>query len=50
MDRVAPIAQAIGLPEDVKPLCVIPIGYPAETPEPKDKWKPEKKKRHHSSL
>ena len=41
MDRVAPLAQALGIPDDVKPLCVIPIGYPAENPEPKDKWKPE---------
>ena len=23
------------------PLCVVPIGYPAEDPEVKDKWKPE---------
>ena len=41
MDRVAPLAQALGLPSDVLPLCVIPIGVPAENPYPKDKWKPE---------
>lgn len=41
MDRVAPLAQALGLPSDVLPLCVIPIGVPAENPDPKDKWKPE---------
>lgn len=41
MDRVAPMAQALGLPSDVLPLCVIPIGVPAENPDPKDKWKPE---------
>lgn len=23
------------------PLCVIVIGHPAESPTPKDKWKPE---------
>ena len=40
-DRVTPIAAALGLPEDVKPLCIIPLGVPAEQPEPKDKWKPE---------
>ena len=40
MDRVAPLAAALGLPEDVKPLCVIPVGYPAQNPEPKDKWNP----------
>ena len=41
MDRVAPLAQALGLPSDVLPLCVIPIGVAAENPDPKDKWKPE---------
>ena len=41
MDRVAPLAQALGLPSDVLPLCVIPIGVPAENPDPKDKWNPE---------
>ena len=40
-DRVAPIAAALGLPENVKPLCIIPVGVPAETSAPKDKWKPE---------
>ena len=40
-DRTAPISKALGLPENVQPLCVIPIGVPAEDPEPKDKWKPE---------
>ncbi len=41
MERVAPIAQALGIPENVVPLCVIPVGVPAEDPTPKDKWKPE---------
>ena len=41
MERVAPIAAALGIPEKVVPLCVIPIGVPAENPEPKDKWKAE---------
>ena len=39
--RVAAISEALGLPEEIIPLCVIPIGYPAESPAPKDKWKPE---------
>ena len=34
-------AEALGLPANVKILCVIPMGVPAENPEPKDKWKPE---------
>jgi hypothetical protein len=29
------------LPENIVPLNVIPVGYPAEDPAPKDKWKPE---------
>ena len=40
-ERIAPIAAALGLPSNVKPLCIIPVGVPAENPEPKDKWKPE---------
>ena len=40
-DRVNPIREALGLPENVTPLCVVPCGYPAGDDEPKDKWKPE---------
>ena len=40
-ERIAPIAAALGIPADVVPLCIIPVGIPAETPAPKDKWKPE---------
>lgn len=40
-ERTAAISEALGLPEEIIPLCVIPVGYPAESPEPKDKWKPE---------
>ena len=41
MERIAPISAALGLPEKVVPLCIIPVGVPAENPVPKDKWKPE---------
>ena len=41
MERIEPLAAALGLPENVLPLCIIPVGVPAENPEPKDKWKPE---------
>jgi len=41
IERVSSIAYALGIPEKVIPLCVIPVGVPAENPEPKDKWKPE---------
>ena len=40
-ERTAPIAAALGLPEDVSILCIIPVGVPAESPEPKDKWNPD---------
>ena len=40
-ERIAPIAAALGIPEKVVPLCIIPVGVPAENPAPKDKWKPE---------
>ena len=40
-DRTAPISAALGLPANVSPLCIIPVGVPAESPEPKDKWNPE---------
>ena len=40
-ERAAAVSEALGLPEQIIPLCVIAAGYPAETPEPKDKWKPE---------
>ena len=41
-ERSAIIKDALGITGTVMPLCVIPVGHPAESPEPKDKWKPEK--------
>lgn len=40
-DKVAPVQQLLNLPEHIIPLCIIPVGYPAENPAPKDKYKPE---------
>ncbi|MBR0036330.1 MAG: nitroreductase family protein [Bacteroidales bacterium] len=40
-ERIAPVCEALKLPESFIPLCTIIIGYPAEQPQPKDKWKPE---------
>ena len=40
-ERIAPIQEALGIPAKVKALCIIPVGVPAENPDPKDKWKPE---------
>lgn len=39
--RTATVSATLGLPSHIIPLTVVPIGYPAESPTPKDKWKPE---------
>lgn len=41
-ERSAVVKEALNIPGTIMPLCVIPIGFPAEDSEPKDKWKPEK--------
>ena len=40
-ERMVSVREALGLPEDVSPYCVVPVGYPAGDEQPKDKWKPE---------
>lgn len=35
------ISAYLGLPADVTPLAIVPVGVPAENPEPKDKWNPD---------
>lgn len=40
-ERVSFLQNLLQLPKHIIPLNVIPIGYPAEKTEPKDKWKPE---------
>lgn len=40
-ERMNPTIEALGLPDDVKPYCIIPVGHPAGNDKPKDKWKPE---------
>lgn len=40
-ERVKEVQKILQLPKEIIPLNVIPIGYPAESPLPKDKWKPE---------
>ena len=40
-DRYTHIQKVLGMPETVVPLNICIIGYPAEQPTPKDKWKPE---------
>lgn len=41
-ERGGIIKETLGITEDLSTLCVIVIGFPAEDPQPKDKWKPEK--------
>ena len=41
-DRVAKVREILSVPEGFMPLNVIPLGAPAENPEPKDKWIPAK--------
>jgi len=41
-NSVERIKNYLGLPETVVPLAIVPVGYPAENPEPKQKWDPEK--------
>lgn len=40
-DRANAVRDVVKAPEHIVPLCVIVIGHPADTPTPKDKWKPE---------
>ena len=39
-DRIKGIKKLLNLPGDVIPLCIIPVGCPAETPEPVDRFNP----------
>lgn len=39
--RVAQLQTILGLPEHIVPLCVVPVGVPAETPAVKDKFNKE---------
>jgi len=41
MNRAKMVQDMLGLPEHIIPLCVVPVGVPAEQPEIKDKYKPE---------
>lgn len=41
MNRAKMVQEMLGLPEHIIPLCVVPVGIPAEHPDIKDKYKPE---------
>lgn len=40
-ERVSLLKDMLELPDDIVPLNVVPVGYPAQDPAPKDKWKPD---------
>ena len=40
-ETVKGVSNVLGLPENIIPLDVITMGYPAESPEPKDKFNAE---------
>lgn len=41
-ERMAVVKEAIKLPDNILPLCVIPFGYPEAPQGPKKKYKPSK--------
>lgn len=41
LERVEAISEVLNLPDNLIPLSLVPIGYPDEPLNPKDKWKPE---------
>lgn len=42
-NRVAAVRQILDIPDRFVPLCIVPVGYPADaSARPKDKWKPAK--------
>jgi len=38
MERAAQVQQMLSLPEHIIPLCIVPVGVPAEHPAVKDKY------------
>ncbi len=42
LTRVNQLKSLLSLPEHIMPLCIVPVGYPAEQPEVKNKYKAER--------
>jgi nitroreductase len=40
--RIETVRKCTLIPENIEPLCVVPIGFPIGNDKPKDKYKPEK--------
>lgn len=41
LERVKAVKERLGMPDNIIPLCVVPVGYPTGNQQPKDKWNPE---------
>ncbi len=41
-ERIEALTRILGLPENIVPLSVIPIGYPAEQPPPAERFDPSR--------
>ena len=41
MERTAEVANILNCPKNIIPVAVVRVGYPGESPEPKDKFKEE---------
>ena len=41
LQRVAKVQQMLGMPEHIIPLCIVPVGVPAEQPAVKAKFRPD---------
>ncbi|MGC9332346.1 MAG: nitroreductase family protein [Bacteroidales bacterium] len=41
-DRMSPVVEACHIPDHIVPLNIIPVGIPAGSDKPKDKWEPDK--------
>jgi nitroreductase len=40
-DRILPLRELISLPESILPYALIPLGRPAEKPDPEERYRPE---------
>ncbi len=41
-ERVLGLRRLLGIPDDVIPFAVVPVGHPAESKEPADRYDPER--------
>lgn len=41
-DREVPVRRVLGIPEEIRVLCLIPVGHPAESKPPRTKYRENK--------